>query len=152
MREETPCPWSPPAILISRFLAALWCCAFLALPSYAAEHEGAAAPAENGPAYIRFDPIFVSVIDGSRVNRQVGVTLIIEIKEGQSKADVEAQRKKLNDAFFRELYGFFQTQAGASGRIDQAYMKQRLLVAASKIVGPDIVKEVLVEQLFERGR
>jgi hypothetical protein len=149
MTRGTQCPWLAPAILISSIVATLVCGPTLSLSARAAE-SAKPGPAENGPPYIRFDPIFVSVIEGNRVARQIGVTLVIELIDAKSKPDVEALRKQLNDAFFRELYGFFQTKAGAAGQIDQVYLKRRLLATAGRIVGQGIVKEVLVEQLFER--
>jgi hypothetical protein len=126
------------------------CCASISLPARAADHAPA-APGDNEPSYVRFDPIFVSVIEGNRVTRQVGTTLVLELAQGQAKADIEAKRKQLTDAFFQELYGFFQTRAGARGKIDERYLKKRLLATASKVVGPHAIKEVLIEQLFERG-
>src|SRR5579871_5919673 len=143
------CPWHAPAILISSVLAGLVCFMSLSLEARAAETAKPGA-AENGPPYVRFDPIFISVIDGNRVARQIGVTLVLELLDVKSKPDVEAMHKQLNDAFFRELYGFFQTKAGAAGKVDEVYLKRRLLATAGKIVGQGIVKEVLVEQLFER--
>ena len=107
--------------------------------------------APGGPAYVRMDPIFIPIIEGTSIKRQLGITLMLELTEDQARSDVEAQRKKLTDAFFRDLYSFFQSTAGKSNRVDQAYLKTRLLRVAERVVGQHQVKEVLIEQFFERG-
>lgn len=117
--------------------------------SVAEEHGNKAAP--GGPAYVRFDPIFIPLIEGSEVRRQLGITLMLELVADQNRSDVEARRKQLTDAFFRDLYSFFQSRAGARGRVDQNYLKQRLFKVAERVVGPHQVKEVLIEQFFERS-
>ena len=140
-----------PAILISRLIAALICVALFAVPARAEEPATKSEPA-IGPAYMRLDPIFVPIIQGNQVTQQVGVTLMLQIIEGKSKSDIEAKRKQLYDAFFRELYGFFQSPAAAGGNVDQTYLKVRLLKIAVGVVGPNLVQEVLIEQLFERPK
>lgn len=140
-----------PAIRISRLLAAAVYVALMAVPAGAAENSPPEA-VEGAPAYVRFDPIFIPVIEGNRVTRQVGVTLMLELIDAKSKSDVEAKRKLLVDAFFKDLYSFFQTRAGAQSRVDQSYLKTRLLRIASRVTGPDVVKEVLIEQFFERKK
>jgi hypothetical protein len=143
-----------PAILISSWLAAFAFVALFALSAHAADRtESAALPkTPGGPSYVRLDPIFVPVIEGSQVTRQIGVTLMLELVEGQDKGDVEGKRKPLYDALFRDLYGYFQDRFAASGHVDQPYLKVRLLKTANRIVGPNLVKEVLIEQLFERPK
>lgn len=105
----------------------------------------------GGPAYVRMDPIFIPIIEGSNIKRQLGITLMIELTEDQVRSDVEARRKQLTDAFFRDLYSFFQSTAGKNKRVDQAYLKTRLLHVAERVVGPHQVKEILIEQFFERA-
>ena len=140
-------------MLISRLLAALLCAALLAPSARAAESSEKSAPAVPGaPSYVRLDPIFIPVIEGSQVTKQVGVTLMLQLFSDNAKSDVEAKRKPLYDALFRDLYGYFQDRAAASGRVDQTFLKARLLRTTNRVVGPNLVKEVLIEQLFERPK
>jgi hypothetical protein len=138
-----------PAILISRLIAAFLGFALLAAPAYAAEPTPYVDPA-NALPYIRLPPIVVPVIKGDQVSRQVGITLTVQLIDNSKRSDVEAKRKQLYDAFFRELYGFFQERLPASGHIDQPYLKTRLLKTATGVVGPNRIKEVLIVQLFVR--
>jgi flagellar protein FliL len=142
------------AILISRWLLAFACVALFAMSVSAAEpaEKSAHAPIAGAPVYVRLDSIFVPVIEGSQVTHQIGITLMLQLAENQDKSDVESKRKPLYDALFRDLYGYFQDRVVASGHVDQPYLKVRLLKTTARIVGPNLVKEVLIEQLFERPK
>jgi len=153
MRREGRSGSTSPAIRISRFfVAALLAAALGALPARAAEEpaKAGAASVPGAPLYVRFNPIFIPVINGDRVTQQVGITLMLQLKPGQSQADVEAKRQQLADAFFSDLYAFFQDRVALHGAVDEAYLKARLLKTASAIVGPNAIEEVLIEQLFAR--
>ncbi len=129
------------------------CVVLLAFQAAAAESPEKSAPTvPDAPAYVRLDPIFVPVIEGSQVTRQIGVTLMLQLAKDAAKGDVEAKRKQLYDALFRDLYGYFQDRATAKAQVDQAYLKVRLLRTTNRVVGPNLVKEVLIEQFFERPK
>ena len=144
--------WRRPAIRIS---SAVICIALATAPARAADRAGEKPDpptVAGGPAYVRLDPIFVPIIAGDAVTQQVGVTVMLQLVEGRDKSDVEAKRVLLYDALFRDLYSYFQDRVAASGRVDQTYLKARLLKTSTAIVGPDLVKEVLIEQLFARPK
>ncbi len=143
------------AIRTSRwFVVAALGAALFAIPAYAAEHaeEGKGSAVPSGPAYVCFNPIFIPIIDRNRVTQQVGITLMLQLVPGENQADVEAKRYQLTDAFFRDLYAFFQVRVGFRGGINQAYLKARLLKTASRVVGPNAVQEVLIEQFLTRPK
>jgi hypothetical protein len=121
-------------------------------PAFAVDRTAVPELFDGAPTYVRFDPIFVPVIVGDRVTRQVGVSLMLELAKGQAREDVEDKERQLNDAFVKNLYVYFQQRAGSPGDIDQAYLKGQLLKAAAAVVGPHVVKQVLIEQLFEERK
>jgi hypothetical protein len=124
----------------------------LAAPAFAADRESVPELVDGAPSYVRFHAIFVPIIEGDKVTRQVGVTLMLQLRKGQEKQDIEERRLQLNDAFVEDLYSFFQQRAALHGDIDQAYLKERLLKVADGVVGPNVVQEVLIEQLFEERK
>ena len=142
------------AIRISSGLAALLFVPILADLADAADRDAPpqTAAIANAPSYVRLEPIFVPIIESDQVKRQVGVTLMLELDDGVSKGDVEAKRMPLYDAFFRDLYGYFQDRVGVGGHVDQPYLKARLLRTTNHVMGAKLVKEVLIEQLFERPK
>ena len=122
-------------------------------PALAANREAVPEMIEGAPAYVRFPPIFIPIIQGEQVTRQIGVTLMLELKEGQEKQPIEEKRLQLNDAFMRDLYVFFQQRSGMkSNDIDEMYLKGRLLQVADNVIGEKVVREVLIQQFFEQKR
>ena len=119
----------------------------------AANREAVPEMVAGAPSYVRFQPIFIPIIQGDRVTRQVGVTVMLELAKGQEKPPVEEKRLLLNDAFVRDLYAFFQQRAGMkSNDIDEMYLKQRLLKVADNVIGEKAVREVLIQQFFEQKK
>jgi hypothetical protein len=122
-----------------------------ALPAMAADREAVPEMIEGAPSYVRFPPIFIPIIEGDQVTRQIGVTLMLELVKGQEKQPIEEKRLQLNDAFMRDLYAFFQQRAGVkSNDIDEMYLKDRLLKVADNVIGEKVVREVLIQQFFEQ--
>jgi hypothetical protein len=119
----------------------------------AANHEAGTEAVPGAPSYVRFPAIFVPIIEGDRVTRQIGVTLVLELAKGQEKPPIEEKRRQLNDAFVRDLYAFFQQRAGMRANdIDEMYLKERLLKVADNVIGDKAVREVLIEQFFEQKK
>jgi hypothetical protein len=124
-----------------------------AFPAMAANREAVPEMIDGAPSYVRFSPIFIPIIQGDRVTRQVGLTLMLELVKGQEKPPIEEKRLQLNDAFMRDLYAFFQQRAGVKGAdIDEVYLKARLLKVADTVIGTKAVREVLIQQFFEQKK
>src|SRR5665213_1819279 len=107
-----------------------------AIPALAANREAVPEMVEGAPPYVRFPPIFIPIIQGEQVTRQIGVTLMLELNMGEEKQPIEEKRLQLTDAFMRDLYVFFQQRSGIkSSDIDEMYLKQRLLKVATNVIG-----------------
>jgi hypothetical protein len=119
----------------------------------AANRDAVPEMIDGAPAYVRFQPIFIPIIQGDQVTRQIGVTLMLELNKGEEKQPIEEKRLQLNDAFVRDLYVFFQQRAGVTGAdIDELYLKTRLLKVADNVIGAKAVREVLIEQFYEQKK
>jgi flagellar basal body-associated protein FliL len=143
-----------PAVLLLAALLLL-----LADPALAAEpeHGGHGQPSEGppapqGPVFVRMPPIVVPVIEGDKVTRQVGVNIVLELAEGHGEADVAPKRQLLQDAFIRDLYGIYQARAGTGRAVSEQVVKARFGRSAAAILGPGVVQDVLIQQLFEQPR
>jgi len=102
-----------------------------------------------GP-YVRFAQIVVPIIEGDRVTKQMALTLTLQLFDAKSRAVINEKRPLLTDAFVKFLYGYFQQRVGLKTPINQVFLKERLRQTAAGIVGPDLVKEVLIQQIYER--
>lgn len=138
---------------ISRQILAILAGLSFALPAMAADRDAVPEMFAGAPSYVRFPPIFIPIIEGDRVTRQIGVTLMLQLMKGQDKQGIEDKRLQLNDAFVEDLYAFFQQRSSLPGTaIDESYLKGRLLKVADNVIGESAVQEVLIEQIFEEKK
>lgn len=118
-------------------------------PPNAAKGEGAL----DGPTFIKLPPIVLPVFNNeNKVSRQAGLVLALELEPGKTAADIEPNRRQLQDAFITDLYTLYDQLGGAERVIDSALVKERLQATSDRILGPGIVRAVLIQQAFERGR
>jgi flagellar protein FliL len=131
-----------PAALVAPFLDAV----------AAEEHGAGPGPAmPGGPPFVKLPMFSIPVIEGDKVTRQVAVYIVLELSEGQSAATLQPKERQLMDAFLRDLYGMFAQRSGADRIAIQGSIKTRLSLTADKVLGPGIVKQVLILQLYERN-
>lgn len=133
-----------------RLAAALLLALVAAVPAWAQEGGEAGGPIPGAPVYVAFPPIVLPVIGHNRVTEQVGVAVSLELAKGQAADSVEAKRTALTDAFISDLYGIFQQRAALHRVADSTLIKARLLQTANRILGSGVVKDVLIEKLFEQ--
>lgn len=110
------------------------------------------APAPGGPAFVKLPLFSIPVIEGDKVTRQVAVGIVLELGAGQTLADLKPKENVLIDAFLRELYGIFAQRSGADRIADQHTLKERLGRTADRVLGSGVVRQVLIQQLFEQNR
>ena len=126
-------------------------CAFMAMPvsaAYAAEEKKEVASGEKD--YVDLTPLSVPVINDAGLIQQVSVAVSLECPMGK-RDQVNAFKPRLMDAYLRELYG-----ALGSGRVmmrgnvvDVEAIKTRLGTVTQKVVGPDLVSDVLLQSVHQ---
>lgn len=116
------------------------------------EEHGAGTTAPAGPVFVRLRPIVLPIVEGDRVAKTTGIVLSLELAHGKTEADLDADRVRLRDAFITELYAYLDQHADDSRAIDTELLKQRLTRASARVLGPGVVRQVLILQAFERRR
>lgn len=136
----------------------LVCAVFtLALPAAAQE----AAPPEKGrqlpgwlggdqPEFFRMPPFNVPTIREAGVVGQVALLVVIETRGVANKNKVIEKRVPLQSAFLRDLYGVASINTGSGQPVNLDTVKKRLSVVAERILGPGVVKDILVESVYTR--
>jgi flagellar basal body-associated protein FliL len=109
-------------------------------------------PVPGQPFFVQLAPIFVPVIDKDRVSRQVSIAVAVEIADGAEAPSVEDKRRALNDAFLSDIYAFVQQRGGIGSPQGASALKARLRSTAARVLEPVAVKEVEIEEFFEKGR
>jgi flagellar basal body-associated protein FliL len=124
------------------------------LPALAAGEESpekaAPGPAVSGPVFVTLPLFSIPVIEGDKVTRQVTVGITLELVEGVKADSIDEKKPAVIDAFFRDLYGMFGQRSQIARVAVEGSIKQRLGQTADRILGPGVVRQVLVVQLLER--
>ena|SRR5690348_10526255 len=123
-------------------------------PTFAAGEESPghseSAPAVSGPVFVKLPLFNIPVIEGDKVTRQVRVGLALELVDGLKADSIDEKKPAVIDAFFRDLYGMFGQRSETRRVAVEGSIKQRLGQTAERILGPGLVREVLILELLER--
>jgi hypothetical protein len=106
---------------------------------------------QNSLEHFTLQPFNVPVIRNGRVERIVMLNLTLETKGDVNKSKVMAERYRLHDAFLRDIYGFISYRRPDGQTIDPQMVKTRLLLISDRILGRDVVENVLVQSIFDRA-
>lgn len=125
----------------------------ISAPAFAAgegEESPPPAPVVVGPTFVKLPLFNIPVIEGDKVTRQVTVGVALELVEGVKAESIDEKKPAVIDAFFRDLYGMFGQRSQISRVAVEGSIKQRLGQTADRVLGPGMVRQVLVLQLLER--
>ena len=118
--------------------------------------EEAIEVATSGPDFV--EPSFVNlgrmtfpIIRRNRVVSQFAVTITLEVVEDSQIVIVEDNDTRLRDAYRTELHRASVWRHAESGyALPLDLVKERLLAVSERVLGEDIVVEVLVSAVVER--
>lgn len=116
------------------------------------QEEQPPKPAPKPPsAFVRVSPVVVPVIGAQRVEQFVTVVVTLEVNADQQPM-AQANLPRISDAFLRTLYGAADDRSILQGNIvNIPAVKAKLLEAAGKVLGADIVQNVLVQVVVQRN-
>lgn len=107
---------------------------------------------QDTTVFIDMDPLALPIFRGN----QVAATIQIQIKletNNQIKADEIIEKMPiLTDAFVRDLHGFLPRLLKVKERVDVLIIKQRLQMVSDKVLGRNMVSNVLVQSLTNQSR
>jgi hypothetical protein len=96
-------------------------------------------------------PMFnVPVIRGGQIVGQVSLSVMVETTDIRNKDTIIENRAKLQNGFLRDLHGVVSIDNGSGRALNVPTVKARLVRVAEKILGPGIVSNVLVENVYVR--
>jgi flagellar basal body-associated protein FliL len=101
--------------------------------------------------FVELNPLVIPVINDYGVTQMVSLVVAVEV-DSQEKADKVAKYSpRLTDAYLSDLYGAFSRNAPENGMIPIGYLKKRLGKMSDKILGEDVVADVLLQVLQARA-
>lgn len=118
-------------------------------PGSAASGPQATAPSD-APIYISVDRITVAVFRDGEVAQHLIFILKLEVADRAATSQVIDKMPRLTDAFMRDLHTMASAPQAARDGLDMALAKRRLLSTSIRVLGPDIVRDVLIDRSIVR--
>ena len=101
--------------------------------------------------YVNMEPFLAPIIEGRRISKYVAIGVILELHSEDYKTHVRDNMTPLRNAFIDDFVFQAQMYSGRSDSVHLHRVKSRFRTLADRIVGPDIVKEVLISHALDRG-
>ena len=123
--------------------------ATLDAPARAAEGGGAAP---DGPVFVKMPSVSFSVIGANnKIQKEVQVLINLQLEKGQVEAVLDPFKRRLQDAFLIACSEMWDSRAADAPAIQGDEIKGKLLKVATDIVGPGVIKAVLLIGIGERS-
>jgi flagellar protein FliL len=114
------------------------------------EEQPPPAPA-GPPVFVNIGPLTVPVLGAERIDQFVTLMVALELNDMITAESVRAQAPRLTDAFLTTIYGAIASGKVMSGGVlDVPQVKSKLGEAASKVLGKDMVRDVLIQIVNQR--
>ncbi|MBT6443100.1 MAG: flagellar basal body-associated FliL family protein [Alphaproteobacteria bacterium] len=113
--------------------------------------EAILAESVPDPVFYHMTPLYAPVLKGRKVNRYVTIGLILEVPNEEVKAAIHYQMTQLRNAFIDDLnFQSNMSQTDTRG-VNLSRIKTRFKSLSSRVLGPDIVDEILISYATDRG-
>jgi flagellar FliL protein len=116
-----------------------------------AKKESADAKKSAKNEFVELSPLILPIIGSNGVTQTVSLVIVLEVSSS-SKADmVRTLQPRLNDAFIQELYGVLNRHVSMNdGVLRVDLMKEKLYNISHKVMGEDVVEDVLLQVVQQR--
>ena len=122
--------------------------ALLEAPARAA--EGGGNP--DGPNFVKMQAVSFSVIGSdNKVQKEVQILVSLELEKGKLEGGLDPFKRRLQDAFLVSLSEMWDSRPLDAPPISGEEIKAKLLKVTTDIVGPGIIKSVLLLGIGERS-
>ena len=116
---------------------------------FAGPSAGAVLPnllsGNDKPSYVEIERLTAPFIRDQRFVQHVVLDVSLEVAEERDVDKVRQLTPRLRDAFLRELHRLATVRPASQKLINVARVKARLLVGADRVLGPRVVRDVLVQ-------
>jgi hypothetical protein len=109
-----------------------------------------ALPGVDKPISVRMDPLVVSLQRNGVVEKHVGFVVVLEVANITAQARVQELTAKLTDAFVVDINALASLPNAVDNGIDAEALRRRLTVSTNRILGPDVVRNIVFLRQFTR--
>lgn len=101
--------------------------------------------------FVELDPLILPIVDDTGVSQFVSMVVALEVYDDKGASKVEHLSPRLKDAFIQDMYGMLNRHAVTDGGVIQvSAIKERLNKISAKVLGKDIVNDVLLQVVQQR--
>ncbi len=105
----------------------------------------------GGAYFVQLDPLILPIIDDDGFTQVLSLVIAIDVPDDAAKEQVTILAPRLKDAFIQEMYGELNRLAALKGGIVQVnIIKSRLNKIAHRVLGKDMVNDVLLQVVQQR--
>jgi hypothetical protein len=109
-----------------------------------------ALPGVDKPISVRMDPLVVSLQRQGVVEKHVGFVVVLEVPSIAAQARVQDLMAKLTDAFVVDINALASLPNAVDNGIDAEALRRRLMASSNRVLGPDVVKNIVFLRQFTR--
>jgi flagellar basal body-associated protein FliL len=103
------------------------------------------------PAFMDLDPFLAPVIEGRRIIKYVSLGITLELSDESYIPHVHQNNAPLRDSFLNDLLMQAQMARGSGRPVYLPQVKARFRVLARRVLGEDVVEDVLIRYATDRG-
>lgn len=101
--------------------------------------------------FVELDPLILPIIDENGVSQVLSIIVAVEVADSKGVSKVESLSPRLKDAYIQQMYGMLNKHAAMKGGVIQVEMiKNKLNKISSKVLGDDVVQDVLLQVVQQR--
>ncbi|TDI57663.1 MAG: hypothetical protein E2O94_05635 [Alphaproteobacteria bacterium] len=105
---------------------------------------------EGDREYYTLQPFTVPIVRDGRIARHVSLLVTLETRGVANKDKILEARKRLRDSFLRDLHGVMAIRRKDGRPFKTSVLKKRLMAVSKRVLGADIVRDILIEVALER--
>ena len=107
---------------------------------------------KDATVFIDMDPLALPIFRGNRVAATIQIQIKLETNNEDKAEEIKEKMPILTDAFVRDLHSFIPRLLKVKERVDVLIIKQRLQMVSNKVLGKDMVSNVLVQSIINQAR
>ncbi|MFN3827671.1 MAG: flagellar basal body-associated protein FliL [Micavibrio sp.] len=106
---------------------------------------------EEHLSFVEMDPLILPIVDAEGVSQLVSLVIVLQVHDDAQKAMVEANMPRIKDAYIQDMYGVLNKHVAVKGGVIQvSIIKEKLNKANVKVLGEDVVQDVLLQVVQQR--
>jgi flagellar basal body-associated protein FliL len=151
-----------PTQVFSFFLGFLFCHIVMVSVGFSSELKQTATSREDriekkeskirgeNSLFIQFEPFHVPIIRNNQPVGYVGMRIILEAENEEAASYLADQLPRIHDLIYKDIYLICDVIWETSYNPTLVSLKKRIDAICKKLIGVDLVKNVLIENLFMR--